>query len=140
MTCPIHVHSFVFASKSRRAVLSKREGVGVDAGVEELDRERTIFDRPCLPDELVQACFPDFAPTFGVHVGTVIGAGSSTVDLDAEPDRPALRGWGQDKVKIPCMEAIGDAAGVSCSVANSLPIDQTPPRLHRLGGSDDTDR
>src|SRR5258708_38952248 len=42
--------------------LSEREGVGADAGVQELDLESAIRDGPGLPDELIETRILDGPP------------------------------------------------------------------------------
>jgi hypothetical protein len=70
-------------------ILSKREAVSADSGIEELNFEGAIGDWAGLPDQLVQAPILHAAPSFGVRVGAVVRARGSAVEPDAEADRVA---------------------------------------------------
>src|SRR5215468_9637148 len=65
----------------------EREREGLHAGIEELDLEGAIADRPALSDELVEALLRHHAVAGGVDVVAVVGARGRAVEGDAEAHR-----------------------------------------------------
>src|SRR5947199_383135 len=59
------------------------EAIGLDTGVEELDLEAAVVDRPALADELICPLRVDGAATGGVDVGAVRVKQRVAVEEDA---------------------------------------------------------
>ena len=62
-----------------RFALAEGEDIGAGAGIEELDLEGPVGDRPGLAYELIEACLLQVAPALGVHIRAVVGAGRRAV-------------------------------------------------------------
>ena len=66
------------AVKCARSAEGESEGLG--AGVEELDLERPVLDRPLLANELIEPLAGDGAYAIGVDVGAAVVASPPTYD------------------------------------------------------------
>src|SRR3954451_3018460 len=103
--------------------LPEGEGVGLGAGVGELDLEGALGDGSVLPDELVQPLLGKRAGAVLVHVGSVIRAGRLPVEEHPEVGWRSGHGWSHDQVEVAGLEPVGD-----------LPAGRTEPDdlvLHR---------
>jgi hypothetical protein len=101
---------FSLLACGKPVALSECENISAHTGIEELDLESPVCDRPRLPDELIKAVFLQTPPSFGVHVKAMVSSGRSAIDRDAKANRLTLRMTAQYEVKIAGVEAIGDAA------------------------------
>src|ERR1700733_9142546 len=93
------------------AVLTKRERKDLDAGIKEFNLKRHVFDRPLLPDELIHPRLSNLAAAIGAGIGSVIGLGCGTNQLDLEANwRSILRGP-QNHVEVAAVEPEHNLAG-----------------------------
>src|SRR5271163_5031395 len=101
----------VESTQSMSSLLSEREDVGADAGVEELDLECPIFDWPRLPNELIHTIVLQAPPSLGIHVDAMVRPRGGAIDLDAKANGAASGAGGQYEIEIAGVKAEGDAAG-----------------------------
>src|ERR1700678_3967957 len=97
--------TFAAALCYRTKPLTKGKRVSLHIGIEKLDREGAVHDRPALADELVEPVVGHHALAVGIDVGAVAFAGLSAVDRDAEAHRLAIGVRPEHQVQIAGMEA-----------------------------------
>src|SRR5262245_47538949 len=83
------------------------------AGIQELDLEPPVLDRPLLPYQLMQPLVRDGSVPRLVHITAAVGARRLPVDCDPEPHTGPFLRWAHDQMKIARMELIHDPA-VGC--------------------------
>src|SRR6266550_2959232 len=108
-----------FPVESMTCDLSEREAVGLHAGVEEFDFERSILDLARLADQLISPLLASRPLAMGIDVASVHRGSHFAVDEDAKSHRVALSSTSHHQVDVAGMKAERDAA----------------PRLDKLGGS-----
>jgi hypothetical protein len=82
----------------------------LNAGVEELDRERVISNRAALSDQLVEMLSCHDALPIGIDIDAVTISCRGTVNGDAEPYLLSVHGWTENEMQVAGMEPIDDAA------------------------------
>src|SRR6185437_8037784 len=95
------------SAKASASSLPEGEGEGLHAGIEELDLEGAVFNRPLLAHQLIEAMKRDRAQALSVGVGAMVRARGGAVNGDLEADGLAVR-RAQHQVEIPGVEAIDD--------------------------------
>src|SRR3954468_11259555 len=93
------------SSASWRKGSAEGEGIGLDAGALELDREQPFPRTAVLADELVEALLVHQAPALRVGVEAVVGAGRLAVER--HPEAYARR-RAEHEVEVARLEAEGD--------------------------------
>src|SRR5260221_7342375 len=106
---------------------AEREAICLDAGIEELDLEGALRDRPGLADQLIRALVPDDPLATGLDVAPVGTARDLAVEIDPERDRGAPCGGAHDEVEVAGVEPEGDpSAGFVQD--RGVPSDRPGPR------------
>src|SRR5579862_4487484 len=82
------------------SILTKRKSKRLHAGVEKINLECSVFYRPLLPDQLVQAIPLNRAGSACIGIGAVVFPGRSTVEFDGETNWLAVFCGAQHQVKI----------------------------------------
>jgi hypothetical protein len=80
----------------------------VNSSVKELNLKRPVFDLPFLTDELIEAREPDLAAAAGRTIDTASVSRLGAVELDAEPNAPAVRRRSQHHVQIAAVKPKDD--------------------------------
>ena len=114
--------------------LAKRERIGSDTGIEELDFECSVHHGLRLPHQLIEAAFLHAAPAIGVYVRPMVGARSRPIDFDAKPYGLPRNLWHHDKVEVASVEPIGYAPGrfvQRCELATDRPDTRQAPSVER---------
>ena len=88
---------------------AKGEGVGFGAGIEKVDLERAIGDRPVLPDKLIELLSVHDTLAVGIDVGAMAVARWLAIDRDTEPDGLAVC-RAEHEVEIAGVEPVDNAA------------------------------
>src|ERR1700722_6847191 len=93
------------------SISTKRKSKRLHAGIEKINLECSVFHRPLLPDQLVQAIALNRAGSACVGVSPVVFPRRSTVEFDRETNRFPVFCGAQHKVKIARMKPENDLAG-----------------------------
>src|SRR6476469_6765706 len=100
---------YAIRATSAPARSAEREAVRLDAGVEELDLEAALGDRPSLADELVRALRVHEPGGVLGHVGPDRVGREPPVEVDPERDGRTTRRRPHDEVDVAGLELEGDA-------------------------------
>src|SRR2546428_9103641 len=90
---------------SYRSISAERERKRLHAGIEKLDLEAAIRDRPRLADQVIQALLGHRALALLVDVAAVRASRRLAVDAHAEPHRRTFRRRSQDHMEIAGVKA-----------------------------------
>src|SRR5204862_1810224 len=96
------------SNPSRSATSAEGEGKGLDAGIEELDCERSVADRALLADQLIEPLLFHDAHAVRTDVDTGVGGWRLPIERHPEAHRPAAR-RPEDEAQVARVETEGDS-------------------------------
>src|SRR5271167_2801446 len=90
--------------------LTKREIKCLNANIEELDFEGSVYDWAFLPDELIESGLSNFAGAVLSRINTAVFPGSGAIQSHDKPHGLAVLRRSQHQVQVAAVEAEHDLA------------------------------